>query len=38
MLKGLTPTMGAGDMDWSSKLSGHNPQERASALIYTLDV
>jgi hypothetical protein len=38
MLKGLTPAMGAGDMDWSSKLSGHSPQERASALIYTLDV
>ncbi len=38
MLKGLAPSMGADGADWHKKLAGHSAEERASAVIYTLDV
>ncbi len=38
MTTGLTPQRSALDADWARALSGHNPDERAGAEVYTLDV
>jgi hypothetical protein len=38
MTAGLRARRGAGDALWDRALRGHNPSERAAALVYTLDV
>lgn len=38
MTSGLAPARSGLDADWAQVLSGHNPDERAAAEVYTLDV
>jgi hypothetical protein len=38
MTSGLLAGQGADAADWDKPLSGHNPQERHEARVYTLDV
>jgi hypothetical protein len=38
MTQGLAPVEGADDAAWAQALSGHNPAERRSARVFTLDV
>ena len=38
MTSGLTPARAGLEAGWAQALSGHNPDERAAADIYTLDV
>lgn len=38
MTTGLQPTKGAEAHAWGLALEGHSDEERAAALIYTLDV
>ena len=38
MTTGLQPQTGATGAQWDRPLRGHNPAERAAALVFTLDV
>lgn len=38
MTAGLQPRRSAAEPAWDRALRGHNPAERAAALVYTLDV
>jgi hypothetical protein len=38
MARGLTPAHGASGPEWDHALAGHSADERANAVVYTLDV
>jgi len=38
MTQGLKPGSGAATAEWDHALEGHSRQERAAAVVYTLDV
>lgn len=38
MTTGLAPLRSGLEPDWARALAGHNPDERAAAEVYTLDV
>lgn len=38
MTRGLAPRQGAEGPEWDAVLGGHSREERAAAMVYTLDV